>query len=332
MVTTSTHDTKRGEDARIRIALLSQVPDAWEAAVKQWASHNKQHRSGAFPDRAIEYLYYQTLVGTWPIDAARMWPYIEKAAREAKAHTSWTDPDPVFESALKDFVEGSLGDAEFCADVERFVASILPAACVASLAQTLVKLTAPGVPDLYQGSELWDLNLVDPDNRRPVDFAARRRLWRETSELGAEEAFARCADGAVKLWLIRRTLRFRRERAECFSRGASYEALRLFGVGAERTLGYARAGAVAVVVPRLVSARGFDEACVELPPGSWKNELTGERWSRDVPLSQLLRRFPVALLGREASEEDREPVRVGFAEGAPAASDASSGSGALPSS
>jgi (1->4)-alpha-D-glucan 1-alpha-D-glucosylmutase len=281
------------------------MPDAWEAAVKQWSAHNKQHRSGAFPDRAIEYLYYQTLVGSWPIDAARMWPYMEKAAREAKAHTSWVDPDPIFETALKEFVEGSLADPEFCTDVARFVASLLPGACVASLAQTLVKLTVPGVPDLYQGSELWDLNLVDPDNRRAVDFAARRRLWREVAELSPEEAFARRADGAVKLWLIHKTLAFRRERAECFSRGASYEALRLFGSGAERVLAYARSGEVAVVVPRLVVAGDIDEAHVELPPGSWRNELTGEAWGGDVRVESLLRRFPVALLGREEIGGDR---------------------------
>ena len=182
MLALSTHDTKRGEDVRARLFTLSEIPDAWSATVRRWMGHNDRHRRGELPDRNAEYLLYQTLVGAHPLPVERALAYMEKASREAKDHTSWTDPDRAYEAALAGFVEDVLADPVFQDELARFVAGVADAGWVNALGQKLVQLTAPGVPDLYQGSELWDLTLVDPDNRRPVDFASRMRLL---DELGA---------------------------------------------------------------------------------------------------------------------------------------------------
>ncbi|MEA3216592.1 MAG: (1-_4)-alpha-D-glucan 1-alpha-D-glucosylmutase, partial [Acidimicrobiia bacterium] len=176
MLTTSTHDTKRTEDVRARLHLLSEIPNTWARAVQRWSAHNERHRRGDLPDRNLEYLLYQTLVGAHPLPLERLLPYLEKATREAKRHTSWTDPDPAYDAAVRGFAEHLLGDQEFVDDLAAFVAPLVWPGRVNSLALALLKLTSPGVPDLYQGSELWTDGLVDPDNRRPVDFAQRCRL------------------------------------------------------------------------------------------------------------------------------------------------------------
>src|SRR5262245_5744517 len=168
MLATSTHDTKRSEDVRARLDLLSEIPERWAGAVHRWSVRNSRHRPGDWPDRNAEYLFYQTLVGAWPIDSDRMTAYMAKATREAKAHTSWTSPNETYEHALRAFIESSMADRAFTSDLEAFVAPLIAAGRVNSLAQTLLKLTTPGIPDIYQGNELWDLSLVDPDNRRPV--------------------------------------------------------------------------------------------------------------------------------------------------------------------
>ncbi|MGH7531071.1 MAG: malto-oligosyltrehalose synthase, partial [Gemmatimonadales bacterium] len=202
MLATATHDTKRGEDVRARLATITECPGQWIDAVRQWSAHNERHRArGQWPDRNTEYLFYQTVVGAWPLETERAVAYMEKAAREAKLHTSWTAPQEAYESALRGFVVGTLADPEFTAAVERFVATIRGPGRVVALAQTLLKLTAPGVPDLYQGTELWSLSLVDPDNRRPVDYAARRRMLEDACRAGADEALARMDEGFPKLWL-----------------------------------------------------------------------------------------------------------------------------------
>lgn len=173
MLATSTHDTKRSEDVRARLALLSEIPEKWAEAVRRWSESNERYRKDNLPDRNAEYLFYQTVVGAWPIDAERAAAFMEKAAREAKMHTGWERPDPDYENALKAFVEGVLSDPAFVSDLEAFVTPLIEPGRINALSQTLIKLTAPGVPDLYQGTGLWDLSLVDPDNRRPVDFAFR---------------------------------------------------------------------------------------------------------------------------------------------------------------
>ncbi|HEY4589615.1 MAG TPA: malto-oligosyltrehalose synthase, partial [Thermoanaerobaculia bacterium] len=217
LLATSTHDTKRSEDVRARISLLSEMPEEWGTAVRRWIDHNARHRRGDFPDRNAEYLLYQTLVGAWPISAGRAAAYMEKAAREAKAFTSWTRQNPEYEEALHAFVTSVLEDRDFVADLEAFVAPLVAPGRINSLAQTLLKIAAPGVPDFYQGSEVWDLSLVDPDNRRPVDYELRQRLLDDLKRgMTPEEILARMDEGLPKLWLIHQGLHLRRRSPEAF--------------------------------------------------------------------------------------------------------------------
>ena len=302
MLATSTHDTKRGEDVRARLHLLAEVPERWAEAVHRWSARTARHRRDDRPDRGAEYLLYQTLVGAWPLERERALAYMEKAAREAKRHTSWLAPDADYEAALRRFVEGCYDDAEFLADVEGFVAPLIELGRVTGLAQTLLKLTCPGVPDLYQGSELWTLTLVDPDNRRPVDYARRRRLLAELEGLSPEAVWARVDEGLPKLWLITRTLAFRGRRPELFGVGGEYAPLAVSGAKAAHAVAFARGGGAVTVVPRLPIGLGGDwgDTALALPAGRWRNELTGDPVDGGtVRLDALLRRFPVALLGRD---------------------------------
>ncbi len=303
MLATSTHDTKRSEDVRARLFVLSEVPSEWVAAVERWAGMNAPLRTGDWPDRNMEYLFYQTVVGAWPLPAGRAVAYMEKAAREAKRHTHWTDPNTEYEEALARFVRGALDNATFVRDVEAFVAGIRDAGYVNALAQTLLKLTAPGVPDIYQGTELWDFSLVDPDNRRPVDYAVRRRLAAEIERLSPEEAWKRREDGVPKMWLIRRTLHLRSRVPGVFSAG-TYTPLRAEGAATDHLVAFLRGEDVVVMVPRLASRRPYDwaDATITLPGGRWRNELTGEMWSGGrLSVEQILSRFPVALMARTAA-------------------------------
>jgi (1->4)-alpha-D-glucan 1-alpha-D-glucosylmutase len=297
MLATSTHDTKRSEDVRARLSLLSEIPERWGEAVRRWSARCERHRP---PDPDIEYLLYQTLVGAWPIDTERVVAYMEKASREAKGATAWTRVDSEYETALRVFVEGVLGDRELIRDLERFVADLVEPGRVVSLAQTLIKLTAPGVPDLYQGTELWDLSLVDPDNRRPVDYEMRRRLLQELDG-DPEPVLARMDEGLPKLWLIRQALALRRERSKLFA--GDYEALNASGERAEHVFAFVRGGGSVTVVPRLVLklAGDWKDTSLELLLGTWRNVLTGEELSGGkVRVADLLRRFPVALLSQLA--------------------------------
>ncbi|HEX9944490.1 MAG TPA: malto-oligosyltrehalose synthase [Thermoanaerobaculia bacterium] len=302
MLATSTHDTKRSEDVRARLHLLSEIPERWGEAVRRWFGRNERHRSSGWPDRNAEYLLYQTLVGAWPISAGRAAAYMEKAAREAKVHTAWTRVNPEYEEALREFVQGVVEDPEFTADLEAFVAPLVGPGRINSLAQTLLKMTAPGVPDFYQGTEVWDLSLVDPDNRRPVDYGLRRRLLEELERgICPQEILARMEEGLPKLWLIRQGLLLRRRRPDAFDPGAAYEPLQARGARADHAVAFLRGGEVAVVVPRLVIRLGGDwgDTVVELPAGRWRNELTGEEVEGGPrPAAELLARFPVALLAR----------------------------------
>ena len=302
MLATSTHDTKRSEDVRARLTLLSEIPAEWTAAVLRWSALNARHRRGDRPDRNTEYHLYQTLVGAHPIGLDRLQQYIEKAAREAKTHTSWTAVDEGYERALREFVERALADPEFAAALEAFVSPLIGPGRVNSLAWKLLAMTAPGVPDLYQGSELWDLSLVDPDNRRPVDYDRRRRLLEELDGLSAEEAWAIPGDGLPKLLVVQRTLRLRRRRQAVFGPSGTYRPLFAQGPKARHAVAFVRAEEVVTVVPRLVLglAGNWAGTELELPPGQWRDEFTGaELDGGRRPMAGLLGRFPVALLVRD---------------------------------
>jgi (1->4)-alpha-D-glucan 1-alpha-D-glucosylmutase len=299
MLASSTHDTKRSEDVRARLNLLSEIPDEWRSTVLRWSNINACHRRSPWPDRNMEILYYQTLVGAWPLSAGRALACMEKFAREAGQHTTWNAPDERYENALWNFVVESLRDPEFTMDLEQFVARLADAACVNSLAQTLIKLTAPGVPDIYQGCELLDFSLVDPDNRRPVDFESRRRLLAETKQLPLKEIWERRAEGLPKIWLIHKTLKLRARKTKLF-RG-DYAPLVARGEKAGHAFAFMRGGGAMAIIPRLVlGLKDWRDTFVELPRGQWCNEFTGEKFNGSARLSELLKNFPVALLvGKE---------------------------------
>jgi (1->4)-alpha-D-glucan 1-alpha-D-glucosylmutase len=327
---TATHDTKRGEDVRARVNVLSEIPDEWRRRVAVWQRLNRRHRSmvdgAAVPGANTEYLIYQTLIGAWPIDVERFTAYLMKAVREAKSHTSWINPNTRYDEALTRFAQAILDPRRskpFLEDFTAFQARVANFGALNSLAQALIKITAPGVPDFYQGTELWDLNLVDPDNRRPVDWKLRRRLLAELEQALATaadraglaaELWATRDDARVKLYVIREALALRRACPALFAAGA-YRPLDARGALAEHVCAFARVGAEAAavtVVPRLLARRGgeapalgaecWQDTTLELPADvgrEFTNVLTGETAEgAALPLGRLLARFPVALLRR----------------------------------
>jgi (1->4)-alpha-D-glucan 1-alpha-D-glucosylmutase len=302
MLTLSTHDTKRSGDVRARISVLSELPVDWERTADRWAERNGRYRTGGWPDRNAEYLLYQTLVGAWPIEPARVRAFMTKAAREAKTHTSWTDPRADYDAALDAFVAAVLTDGDFISDLEAFLAEhrIVARGRAQSLAQMALLLTCPGIPDLYQGTELWEESLVDPDNRRLVDYDARRRLLADLTDATPEAALARTGDGGPKLWLIQRLLRHRRAHPGCYDASSGYQPLDVRGRRADHAVAFARSGGLAVLVPRLSSPKdSWDGTTIRLPDGPWVSVLTGEIGAGgDVSAAMLLRRFPIAVLGR----------------------------------
>jgi (1->4)-alpha-D-glucan 1-alpha-D-glucosylmutase len=280
----STHDTKRGEDVRARLAVLAEMPDGWAAAVERWRA------AAPVPDPETAHLLWQTVAGAWPIERHRLHAYLEKATREASTHTSWADPDEAYESAVRAAVDAAYDDPELRADVDAFVAGITPAGWSNALGQKLVQLLMPGVPDVYQGTELWDNSLVDPDNRRPVDFAGRRRLlarvdggWRPPVD----------SVGAAKLLVVARTLRARRRAL------TAYDALAAHGPAAGHCLAFDRGGVIAVAtrLPLTLAQRGgWGDTTLPLPPGTWTDALTGTTVLDRPLLGDLLNTYPVALL------------------------------------
>ncbi len=304
LLATSTHDTKRSEDVRARLCLLSEDAERWGKAVERWP-----HKI----DRNAEYLLYQTLVGAHPLDADRAVEYMTKASKEAKQHTSWVEPNADYDEALTAFVKEVIADEQFAADLEAFVAPLVRPGWVNSLSQQVLKLTAPGVPDVYQGTELWDLSLVDPDNRRPVDYDLRRRLL--GSDVGPASAWRDDAgSGLPKLVLTERALRLRRRIPSAFGPEGAYEPLEVRGDHADHVVAFLRRGAegaAVTVVPRLIlSVLGAEmcgdrtflrqEAELRVPTGEWRSELTGIRFGGGwIPVGELLVDFPVALLSHE---------------------------------
>ncbi|TPW76955.1 malto-oligosyltrehalose synthase [Schumannella sp. 10F1B-5-1] len=294
MTTLSTHDTKRGEDTRARITVISEIPDEWAAFI----ARRRERR--ALGDGALENLLWESIVGAWPREREALHGYAEKAARESGVSTSWNDPDETFESRLHALIDDLFDDAAVAADVEQIVERMRVAGYANGLAAKLIQLTAPGVPDVYQGSEGWERSLVDPDNRRPVDFGERR------AQLAAIDAGALPLvdeSGAAKLLVVSRALRLRRDRPELFER---YTALPALGTAAAHVVGFDRGGAITIATRLplgLDAAGGWGDTTVIVENSTFVDVLTG----RIVPggelaVAELLDTYPVALLTR--LEED----------------------------
>ncbi len=332
---TSTHDTKRSEDVRARLNALSEMPSDWKDHLQLWAKQNAQHKeqiSGhAVPDRNEEYFLYQTLLGVWPLDqqgceglVERVQAHMIKATREAMVHTRWTRPNQAHEDALVKFVSrilSSQDSPEFLQDFRQFQKRVAYLGMINGLSQTLLKIVAPGVPDFYQGSELWDLRLVDPDNRGPVDFDKRATALDSLANLDEAQdtrgLLEHWRDGRAKLYLIWKALHFRREHEDLFREG-EFVPLQSTGTYSRNVTAFLRRrGATCVVaaVPRWLSRvptadRGkasfnWEDTRLLLPPespSSWKNVLTGKQSSaqadRDahLGLNDLFSEFPVALI------------------------------------
>ena len=248
-------------------------------------------------DRPLAHLVWQNLVGAWPLSRERAHAYAEKAAREAGTSTTWTAPDEEFEGRLHALVDAAYDDPATTARSTTFVTRIAPFGWSNSLSQKLLQLTMPGVPDVYQGTELWDFSLVDPDNRRPVDYALRRKLL---AGLDRGEVPAVDETGAAKLLVVSRTLRARRDQPEWF---AGYEPVEVTGSAAEHVVAFDRGGVVAVAtrLPVGLARDGWGDTALQLPNGPWRDLLTNERFVSDVAgvaADVLLARLPVALLVR----------------------------------
>jgi (1->4)-alpha-D-glucan 1-alpha-D-glucosylmutase len=359
MSATGTHDTKRGEDFRARLNVLSETPESWNAAVERWhelnAALRKESDGLPIPDPNEEHLIYQTVAGTWPTERLeesaranyvdRLVAYFEKALHEAKLHTSWLSPDQEYDQAVAAFVRAILADPQsaFVKDLDAFARSIADAGYVNSLSQTLVKICAPGVPDFYQGCEFWDFNLVDPDNRRPVDFRRRQETlaWlagESEKDLGglARELLRKWPDERIKMFVIWRSLQFRRANPEVFH--GEYVPLAAKGDREESVCAFARVAGrrwTLTIVPRMAlgawqtsgertnaadsqkgdapawpAGRCWRETALQLPSGAparWRHAITGDtiatnrrnggnNGERSLNLGEVLECFPVALL------------------------------------
>ncbi|TWG91499.1 maltooligosyl trehalose synthase [Nocardioides sp. J9] len=291
MTTLSTHDTKRGEDVRARISVLAEDAD-W------WADHVARLLDAA-PDteRGFAHLLLQAAVGAWPIERDRLHAYAEKAMREAGEHTTWTEPDASYEDGVHAFVDALYDDGPVTALVEEAVDRLAGAGFTNALSAKLVSITAPGVPDVYQGSELWEQSLVDPDNRRPVDFDLRRRLLSEPAPAAPLRPEGPLDDGRAKLHVVRTALRLRRDRPDLFTR---YEAVTASGAAARHVLAFDRGGAITVATRLplgLERSGGWGDTRLALPPGTWRDVLTGRLASAEV--GPVLDQLPAALLVRE---------------------------------
>lgn len=348
MLATSTHDTKRSEDVRARINVLSEIPDRWREGLSRWSRHNRRQKvmveGRPAPSRNEEYLLYQTLVGAWPLGGpegeefatfrSRIGEYMLKAIREAKVHTSWISPNAPHEEAMARFIDAILTPARhnaFLRDFDSFQKTTAACGMFNSLSQTLLKITSPGIPDFYQGSELWDFSLVDPDNRRPVDFSLRRRMLeellareaRDGPRETAREVVARRRDGGIKLHLTCKALGFRRANRALMEYGR-YVPVTVEGAFREHVCAFERSlnrSSVLVVAPRfftrLLADRdalplGMDvwrDTRIILPPDTetsgYRDVFTGETAKPcrgddgvSLALGGILSLYPVALLER----------------------------------
>jgi len=297
MTTTSTHDTKRGEDVRARIAVLAELPGAWAHAL------GEMHALAPVPDPGFGALLWQAALGAWPISRERLHAYAEKAMREAGDHTTWTEPSAAYEDAVHRAVDALYDDHQVARAFHRLLDEVVDAGWSNALAAKLIALTMPGVPDVYQGSELWEQSLVDPDNRRPVDFAHRAELL-DAVVAGAGVAPPHGVEdpGTAKLLLVHRALTLRRERPELFT---GYRPVPAVGDAAEHVLAFDRGGAVSVAtrLPVGLARRGgWGDTALELPEGRWRDALTGrviQSVAGGARLAEVLATYPVALLVRD---------------------------------
>jgi (1->4)-alpha-D-glucan 1-alpha-D-glucosylmutase len=305
MLATSTHDTKFSEDVRARLAVLSEIPEEWERFVTNWRAKYK----AAAPTADEEYRLIQALVGARPYEEdpkfrERVHAFMLKSMREAKVNTSWHDPNLQYEKGVDEYIDRVFDSKELAAFVER----VAPFGAINSLSQILLKLTAPGVPDIYQGNDLWDFSFVDPDNRRPVDYERRREFLAEIGKMSAAELVKDWRSGAIKMKVIRDTLQFRAKYPELFARGG-YSPIEVTGEHRERCVAFDRkfrSLEFVVVVPRLTVALGFPPlgnvwrdtrlAAVE---GTYRNFFTGAKLAGRLDLATVFAEFPVALLVRE---------------------------------
>lgn len=350
LLSSSTHDTKRSEDVRARINVLSELPEEWRAALTRWSRHNANKRTKAegevAPDRNDEYLFYQTLIGAWPNSLKtaadftafrdRILAYMEKATKEAKSHTSWVNPNEDYDAAVQQFVTRTLADVQknpFVKDLVAFQRRVAFYGQFNALSQTLLKLTSPGVPDIYQGCELWDYSLVDPDNRRPVDYRLRHTFLNDLKQRIDQsnqnliplvrELLDTSQDGRIKLYLIYRTLQYRRDHEQLFTAG-DYLPVEANGEKQEHVVAFTRSFEnenILVITPRLfVGLTGGNEqiplgkniwtdtwvALPQAPAGQqYRNCFTGELLTvtdydgtPGLALAALCAHFPVALLER----------------------------------
>jgi (1->4)-alpha-D-glucan 1-alpha-D-glucosylmutase len=284
MTTLSTHDTKRGEDVRARLAVLGELSEQWAASARRLL------RLARVPNPAFGLLLWQTFVGAGFIDRERMHAYAEKAMREANDGTGWRDPDTDYEAAVHAAVDAGYDNAEVHAILNRLIEDVTEPGWSNALSQKLIALTMPGIPDVYQGTELWDDSLVDPDNRRAVDYNRRRDLL-DRAHLPALDN-----TGAAKLLVTSRALRARRDNAELFT---TYQPITAVGTGADHLVGFDRGGAITLATRRpvgLQSGGGWHETTVSLPPGDYIDAFTGRPVSGVASLAQLLSVYPVALL------------------------------------
>ncbi|MDR6905509.1 (1-_4)-alpha-D-glucan 1-alpha-D-glucosylmutase [Agromyces sp. 3263] len=291
MTTLSTHDTKRGEDVRARIDVIAEVPEEWSAAL------DELHELAPLDDRPLANLLWQAVVGAWPASRERLHAYAEKAAREAGNSTGWAAPDAAFEERMHALVDAAFDDGRVRAVVDRLLARLELPGWSNGLSGKLLQLTAPGVPDVYQGSELWEQSLVDPDNRRPVDFDARRRMLAELDG-GARPPID--ASGAAKLLVTSRALRLRRDRPELFE---DYMPLAASGTAADHLVAFDRGGAIALAtrLPLALAERGgWGDTVVDVGSAPLTDVLTGRHHQGGVlRLAEVLHDYPVALLVEE---------------------------------
>jgi (1->4)-alpha-D-glucan 1-alpha-D-glucosylmutase len=299
LLATSTHDSKRGEDVRARIAVISELPAAWEAAVARWRTRAEPGWGDVAPDRVFEYTMWQTMVGAWPLPLERAQPFAEKATREARLRTSWRRPDAGYEAARARWLAAVYDDRELVDDLAGFVAELEVHGDRNSLAQLLLKLTVPGVSDFYQGSELRDTALVDPDNRRPVDLDVRSRLLHQLTDAPVGQLGQDL--GAAKLWTIRCVLALRQRAPDLLA--APYRALAAAGPHAHRVFAFARGDELVAVVPRLgVSAEGWRDTTLDLGAGTWRDVLSDQQVAGGAHLvASLWRQLPISLWLRVAA-------------------------------